>query len=240
MYTRKMTSQDWFLYVFVRVVLCVGVIWFFQNIASAQDAPEWVRKAQAGETSWVEGYTTYGVGMAPKMTNSSLQRSTAENRARMAAARADKGIPGASVKEISQEIWQSPDGTLYVLKKIVRAPKNESVEDLKGLERSANVSVADQIMKFAGSFLTYDEGKRLESHLARMKKEGLEAVEKAKKACGPKETEDCLVSIIEANGVIMRRIDAEKSLLDTLTEDTKEGIKELKELLEKEQGKTPI
>ena len=82
----------------------------------AQEKPEWTTK-----TYWADGDIVYGVGKAPKMMNSSLQRSTAENRARAATLKA-VGLASATLRgsEIV-EIWQASDGTIYALARVPKA-----------------------------------------------------------------------------------------------------------------------
>ncbi len=224
-------------------ILAVIAVLALAKPAMAADEPNWVSRAKAGETSWVDGFTVYGVGTAPKMANSSFRRSTAENRARQAAARADKGMKGASVKEISQEIWQSPDGALYVLVKIVRASETAAHENEKlaeGLDQSANFSIADRALELAAPLMTSSEARIMRRYFAYLKEKGLRLAEKAKKECSnPEMTEACPTAVLEANKEIEERFKMEKSFLQTLMGTTEGAREEIKKLLEKAKG-TPI
>jgi hypothetical protein len=101
-----------------RGLLIVVVILVVAATAIAQTKPDWIAKAPG----WVEGEFVFGVGKAPKMMNSSLQRDIAQNRARAAILKA-VGLKSATLRgsEIV-EVWQdTDDGALYVL---ARVPKS--------------------------------------------------------------------------------------------------------------------
>jgi len=85
--------------------------------AIAQVKPDWVTKSPG----WVDGDIVFGVGKAPKMTNSSLQRSIAANRARAGILKV-VGLKVATLKGSEVvEIWQDDNGDLYALAKVVKA-----------------------------------------------------------------------------------------------------------------------
>jgi hypothetical protein len=85
-----------------------------------ENAPDWVARAQSGETSWEEGGTLYAVGMASGIRNISLLRSTASSRARAnllhATGRSEGPLRGSTVPSL----WQGPNGTMYALAEMAR------------------------------------------------------------------------------------------------------------------------
>lgn len=98
------------------IVLLLLLLTVFSAPLLAQEKPNWI-----GKDCWVEGEFVFGVGKTPKMTNFSLQRSVAENRARTATLKA-LNLKNATLRgsEIV-EVWQDTDGTIYVL---ARVPKS--------------------------------------------------------------------------------------------------------------------
>jgi len=80
-----------------------------------EDMPEWATQTVNGTHFWFTDRYAYGVGIAPPMKNSSLQRTTAGNRARVAVVtglRIGATISGSEIRYF----WKHPEtGELYAL-----------------------------------------------------------------------------------------------------------------------------
>ena len=113
----------------------------------------------------------------------------------------------------------------------------EKAPSIAALEKSANFSAADKIMEIAGPALSYSDGKRLADLLASLKKEGLRLTQKAKAACR-KASDECERRYLEAYEVVSERLKIEKALIESLREDLKRGVEDLKKFLNR--GKTPL
>jgi hypothetical protein len=85
-----------------------------------ENAPDWVARAQGGETSWEEGDALFAVGTASGIRNIALLRSAASGRARANLQRATGSTEGTLRGSTVPSLWQSPDGTMYALARVSR------------------------------------------------------------------------------------------------------------------------
>src|SRR3989344_5624093 len=89
-----------------------GKIWIVPD-----NMPEWAINALDNQAYWFTDQYAYGVGVAPPMKNYSLQRTTAENRARAALLKG-LGITKESTVEI-RDVWKDPDThKIYALARV--------------------------------------------------------------------------------------------------------------------------